>query len=131
VALVGLIVVLLSVLSIQRALTKSPIKGPDIAGVIGGGSETSRRQAACPAAPSATILLFGQLSGHMNLVTGIGFGNVVRRALIFSDGRNFRFCAIQGISRYADRVLSEAGERNQRAYRQRQVILRFSWCFSF
>ena len=57
---------------------KSPIKGLDIAAcLLCGGSQTSRRQATCPAAPSATIRLFRQLGGHMNLVTGIRFGNVV------------------------------------------------------
>ncbi|MBZ6728300.1 hypothetical protein DVB85_01995 [Klebsiella oxytoca] len=57
---------------------KSPIKGLDIAAcLLCGGSQTSRRQATCPAAPSATIRLFRQLGGHMNLITGIRFGNVV------------------------------------------------------
>ena len=57
---------------------KSPIKGLDIAVcLLCGGSQTSRRQATCPAAPSATIRLFRQLGGHMHLITGIRFGNVV------------------------------------------------------
>ncbi len=59
-ALMGLIVVLASVLSIQRALArqaagakrKSPVTGLDIAACgVGGGSQTSHPQAACPAAP--------------------------------------------------------------------------------
>lgn len=74
-ALMGLIVVLASVLSIQRALArqaagakrKSPVTGLDIAACgVGGGSQTSHPQAACPAAPSATIRLFRQLGGHMD-----------------------------------------------------------------
>lgn len=73
-ALMGLIVVLASVMSIQRALarqaagaTKSPVTGLDIAACgVGGGSQTSHPQAACPAAPSATIRLFRQLGGHMD-----------------------------------------------------------------
>ncbi len=73
-ALVGLIVVLASVLSIQRALarrggakTKKPHNGARHCCVrVGGGSQTSRPQAACPAAPSATIRLFRELGGHMD-----------------------------------------------------------------
>jgi hypothetical protein len=73
---------------------------------------TSRRQATCPAAPSATIRLFRQLGGHMHLVTGIRFGNVVRLALVFSNGGDFGFGVVQRISGYANR-LSEASERDQ------------------
>lgn len=47
--------------------TKSPVTGLDIAACgVGGGSQTSHPQAACPAAPSATIRLFRQLGGHMD-----------------------------------------------------------------
>lgn len=103
-ALMGLIVVLASVLSIQLALarqaagakTKSPVTGLDIAACgVGGGSQTSHPQAACPAAPSATIRLFRQLGGHMDLVAGIGFGDVVGSALFFRNGCDFRFCAVE------------------------------------
>ena len=95
---------------------KSPIKGLDIAVcLLCGGSQTSRRQATCPAAPSATIRLFRQLGGHMNLVTGIRFGNVVRLALVFSNGGDFGFGVVQRISGYANR-LSEASERDQRQH---------------
>ena len=121
-ALVGLIVVLASVLSIQRALArqaagaktkKSPITGLDIAACgVGGGSQTSHPQAACPAAPSATIRLFRQLGGHMDLVAGVRFGDVVGSALFFRNGRDFRFCAVQGICCHAHRM-SEASKRNQ------------------
>jgi probable blue pigment (indigoidine) exporter len=120
-ALVGLIVVLASVLSIQRALArqaagqkrKSPITGLDIAVCgVGGGSQTSHPQAACPAAPSATIRLFRQLGGHMDLVAGVRFGDVVGSALFFRNGRDFRFCAVQGVCCYAHRM-SEASERDQ------------------
>ncbi len=46
---------------------KSPVTGLDIAACgVGGGSQTSHPQAACPAAPSATIRLFRQLGGHMD-----------------------------------------------------------------
>lgn len=120
-ALVGLIVVLASVLSIQRALArqaagakrKSPITGLDIAVCgVGGGSQTSRPQAACPAAPSATIRLFRELGGHMDLVAGVRFSDVVGSALFFRNGRDFRFCAVQGVCCYAHRM-SEASERDQ------------------
>lgn len=120
-ALVGLIVVLASVLSIQRALArqaagakrKSPITGLDIAACgVGGGSQTSHPQAACPAAPSATIRLFRQLGGHMDLVAGVRFGDVVGSALFFRNGRDFRFCAVQGICCHAHRM-REASKRNQ------------------
>ncbi len=104
-ALMGLIVVLASVLSIQRALArqaagaktkKSPVTGLDIAACgVGGGSQTSHPQAACPAAPSATIRLFRQLGGHMDLVAGVRFGNVIGSALFFRNGCDFRFCAVR------------------------------------
>jgi len=95
---------------------KSPIKGLDIAGcLLCGGSQTSRLQATCPAAPSATIRLFRQLGGHMYLVTGISFGNVVRLTLVFSNGSDFGFGVVQSICGYANR-LSEASKRDQRQH---------------
>lgn len=120
-ALVGLIVVLASVLSIQRALarqaagakTKKPHNGARHCCVRGGGgSQTSHPQAACPAAPSATIRLFRQLGGHMDLVAGVRFGDVVGSALFFRNGRDFRFCAVQGVGSHAHRM-REASKRNQ------------------
>lgn len=121
-ALMGLIVVLASVMSIQRALArqaaggkneKSPVTGLDIAACgVGGGSQTSHPQAACPAAPSATIRLFRQLGGHMDLVAGVRFGNVIGSALFFRNGCDFRFCAVQGVCCHAHRM-SEASERDQ------------------
>lgn len=92
---------------------KSPITGLDIAACgVGGGSQTSHPQAACPAAPSATIRLFRQLGGHMDLVAGVRFGDVVGSALFFRNGRDFRFCAVQGICCHAHRM-REASKRNQ------------------
>lgn len=75
---------------------KSPVTGLDIAACgVGGGSQTSHPQAACPAAPSATIRLFRQLGGHMDLVAGVRFGNVIGSALFFRNGCDFRFCAVE------------------------------------
>ena len=48
----------------------------------------------------------------MHLVTGIRFGNVVRLALVFSNGGDFGFGVVQRISSYANR-LSEASERDR------------------
>ena len=96
-ALVGLIVVLASVLSIQRALARQAAEvnekahnGARLLRKRGRRSQTSHPQAACPAAPSATIRLFRQLGGHMDLVAGIGFGDVVGSALFFRNGCDFR-----------------------------------------
>ncbi|MBS7132832.1 MAG: EamA family transporter [Clostridium sp.] len=92
---------------------KSPVTGLDIAACgVGGGSQTSHPQAACPAAPSATIRLFRQLGGHMDLVAGVRFGNVIGSALFFRNGCDFRFCAVQGVCCHAHRM-SEASERDQ------------------
>ena len=48
-------------------INKSPIKGLTLLrGYREAGARTSRRKGNLSGAPSATILLFGQLSGHMN-----------------------------------------------------------------
>ena len=114
-----------------RQQQKAPSRGSTLlCAYYVAGARPAADRATCPAAPSATIRLFRQLGGHMNLVTGIRFGNVVRLALVFSNGGDFGFGVVQRISGYANRL--SRSERDQRQHTgSGRVILRFSWCLSF